>query len=181
MRLVFLYGPPGAGKLTVARELSSTTGIPVFHNHLTVDCVASVFQRGSPSFDRLISQFRRDVFAEAVSAGVDLIFTYVYAHPTDHQDVLGMTAPVLAGGGSVRYVQLSCAPAVLLERVQAASRRAFGKLADPAVMRQMLETFDLATPIPDVSSLRLDTTNLPPAAAAARIVAHYALPTVAPE
>ena len=178
MRLVFLYGPPGVGKLTVAGELSSTTGIPLFHNHLTVDCVASVFQRGTPSFGRLISHFRREVFAEAASVGVDLIFTYVYAHPVDHPDVLAMTAPVLAGGGVVQYVQLSCAREVLLERVQAESRRAFRKLADPEAMRRLLETYDLATPIPLVPSLRLDTTDLPPAAAATQIVAHYALPTV---
>jgi broad-specificity NMP kinase len=47
MRLIFLYGLPGVGKLTVARELAEFTGFKVFHNHLTVDLVGSVFDFGT--------------------------------------------------------------------------------------------------------------------------------------
>ncbi len=43
MRLVFIYGPPGVGKLTVARELAALTGFKLFHNHLTVVCTAVAF------------------------------------------------------------------------------------------------------------------------------------------
>ncbi len=35
MQLVFLYGPPGVGKLTVGNALSALTGYKLFHNHLT--------------------------------------------------------------------------------------------------------------------------------------------------
>jgi replication-associated recombination protein RarA len=31
--LVFIYGPPAAGKLTVAEALAMRTGHKVFHNH----------------------------------------------------------------------------------------------------------------------------------------------------
>ncbi len=37
MQLVYLYGPPGVGKLTVARELVALTGFKLFHNHLAVN------------------------------------------------------------------------------------------------------------------------------------------------
>jgi hypothetical protein len=36
MDLVFLYGPPAAGKFTVGRELAAITGFGLFHNHLTL-------------------------------------------------------------------------------------------------------------------------------------------------
>ena len=36
-RVVWIYGPPASGKLTIARELSTLTQLPVFHNHLAVD------------------------------------------------------------------------------------------------------------------------------------------------
>jgi len=42
MKLVFIYGPPASGKLTVARELATLTGYRLFHNHLIVDAVAAV-------------------------------------------------------------------------------------------------------------------------------------------
>jgi predicted kinase len=175
MRLVFIYGPPGVGKLTVARELAALTGFRLFHNHLTVDLVGAVFRRGTPSFGRLIHRFRRDVFAEAAQEGVDLIFTYVYAHPAEEPDVRGMIEPVLAAGGQVCFAQLACDSDVLLARVAAESRRAFRKLTDPEKVRSLLQEHDLLTPMPFAESLRLNVTDLPPAEAAARIAAHYGL------
>lgn len=47
MQLVFLYGPPGVGKLTVARDLAGLTNFKVFHNHLTISLALSVFPFGS--------------------------------------------------------------------------------------------------------------------------------------
>ena len=34
MKLVFIYGPPAVGKLTVAKELAALTGFKVFHNQV---------------------------------------------------------------------------------------------------------------------------------------------------
>jgi hypothetical protein len=178
MRLVFVYGPPGVGKLTVARELASLTGFKLFHNHLTVDLVAAVFPRGHPSFGPLITRFRREVFAEAARAGVDLIFTYVYAHPVDEPNVRSLIEPVIGAGGTVQFVQLTCDRDALLDRVANDSRRAYRKLTNPAAVSGLMDQNDLTSPIPFVESLRLDTTNLAPAETAAHIAAHYALPAV---
>jgi hypothetical protein len=175
MRLVFLYGPPGVGKLTVARELVSRTGMRLFHNHLTVDLVAAVFPRSSPSFGRLITGFRREVLAEAAREGIDVVFTYVYAHPTDEPNVRALIEPVLVSGGSVRFVQLTCARDVLLTRVADESRRAYRKLNDPAAVGEMLDREDFLTPLPFADSLQIDTTDVSPAEAATRILTHYSL------
>lgn len=58
MNLVVIYGPPASGKLTVAQELSAITGYKLFHNHLTVNAVAALFEFGTPEFTRLTQPMR---------------------------------------------------------------------------------------------------------------------------
>lgn len=178
MRLVFLYGPPGAGKLTVARELVALTGFKLFHNHLTNDLVASVFPRGVPEFGRLVHRFRREMFAAAARAGVDLVFTYVYAHPDDEEDVRSMVAPIRESGGTVLFVRLTCAPDVLLTRVANESRTVYGKISDPTMLAGLMDRYNLFGAVPFGESLTIDTTQTQPLDAARRIVAHYSLPTI---
>ena len=77
MNLIFLYGMPGVGKLTVARELSNLTGFKVFHNHLTVDLVTSLFEFGSQPFINLREKIWLETFSQALKAKFSgLIFTF---------------------------------------------------------------------------------------------------------
>jgi hypothetical protein len=76
-------------------------------------------------------------------------------------------------GGAVLFVRLACDRAELLRRVRSDARRARGKLTDPGVL---VDQYDLGAPLPFEPHLWLDTTGLPPAEAAARIAAHFALP-----
>jgi adenylate kinase family enzyme len=39
MHLVFVFGPPAAGKMTVGREICARTGYKLLHNHMTVEPV----------------------------------------------------------------------------------------------------------------------------------------------
>ena len=73
--LVYLYGPPAAGKLTIAERLAERNGWRLFHNHLTVNTITPVFDFGSPPFTEVLHRLRLDVFATAARSGVGLIFT----------------------------------------------------------------------------------------------------------
>ena len=57
--LVFLIGPPAVGKMTVGAELARRTGLPLYHNHLSIEAVLPVFEYGSPAFDRLVALLGR--------------------------------------------------------------------------------------------------------------------------
>ena len=61
--LVYLYGPPAAGKLTIAEKLRDLTGFRLFHNHLTVNAVREVFEFRSPPFVEVLHRIRLDVSA----------------------------------------------------------------------------------------------------------------------
>ncbi|OLE70972.1 hypothetical protein AUF78_04195 [archaeon 13_1_20CM_2_51_12] len=53
VRLVFIYGPPAVGKLTVAIELSKQIGFKLYHNHVSIDFVKSIFQFGTPPLPKI--------------------------------------------------------------------------------------------------------------------------------
>ncbi len=177
MRLVVLYGPPGVGKLTVGSVLSALTGFRLFHNHLTVDLVTSVFLPNTDGWNRLARRVRLAVFEEAARERVDLILTRAPrdAGPSEVDRVRTMTEPIRAAGGAVVFVQLTCAREVLLQRVREEPRQRQGKLTNPNVL---IEMYDLGARLPCEPHLRVDTTHMAPAEAAARIAAHFALPTV---
>jgi chloramphenicol 3-O-phosphotransferase len=176
MRLVFLYGPPGVGKFSVGGQLSALTGFRLFHNHLTIDLVTSVFPPGTQAWNRLARRIRLEVFAEAAREDVDLILTRAprAADPDEVDRVCTMIEPVREAGGAVLFVQLRCDREELLERVQSDARRAHGKLTDPQVL---LDMYDLDAALPFAPYLRLDTSRMTPAEAADRIAKHFALPT----
>src|SRR5271155_5032148 len=77
MKLIFIYGLPDSGKLTVGMELAAMTGFRLFHNHLVVDLLLSVFDFGSPAFVELREDIWLSVFDQAYRSQLPgLIFTF---------------------------------------------------------------------------------------------------------
>ena len=102
MKLVFIYGPPAVGKLTVAKELLKLTGFKVFHNHLTIDLVKSIFEWGEGPFWELVDRFRLELVKAATEANIPgVIFTFVYAKTHDDGFVRRIVKVVEKGGGAV--------------------------------------------------------------------------------
>ncbi|HEU4798188.1 MAG TPA: AAA family ATPase [bacterium] len=84
MQLIFIYGPPAVGKLSVANALAKLTGYRVFHNHLTIDLVRSIFDWGQGPFFSLVDRYRVELIEAAAKANIPgVIFTFVYAKDQD--------------------------------------------------------------------------------------------------
>ena len=175
MKLIFIYGPPAVGKLTVATELGRSTSFAVFDNHRSVDCVLPVFSFGTEAFSKLVEQIRLAVIGEAAVRGVDVIFTFVYAHPIDKPYVERICSAVETPGGSVCFVQLICDREVQASRSEHVDRARSQKLRSAADIRALNERHDLFTPIPGRQSLSIDNTTLTPSEVARRIAEHYGL------
>src|SRR3989338_7426258 len=84
MDLIFLYGAPAVGKLTIAKELEKITGYPLFHNHLVAPVSKLFFQMDSVHAIELRNKIRLDVFEITAKHKVPgMIFTVCYSHPED--------------------------------------------------------------------------------------------------
>jgi hypothetical protein len=69
MELVFIYGAPAVGKLTVGLELAALTGFKVLHDHLTVNPLVAIFERNSPPYPRNAEEGARAYFEAVESRG----------------------------------------------------------------------------------------------------------------
>jgi chloramphenicol 3-O-phosphotransferase len=165
MKLIFLHGAPAVGKLTVARELAGLTGFRLFHNHLTVDLVSSLFPFGSEPFILLREQIWLAAFAEAARQNVSLIFTFNPERTVRERFVQNTIAAVETAGGRVVFVELTCAEDEMERRLEDASRKEFGKLASVEHYRSLKDAgaFDFPK-LPN--GISVDTTNRSPAESA---------------
>lgn len=178
--LVYLYGPPASGKLTVAGRLAEQSGYRLFHNHLTVNAIRPVLDFGSEPFVEVLHRLRLDVFAAAARGGIDVIFTNNSAW-AGHDGRARFAAfagrakrVTEEGGGKVCFVRITAPLAVLTERVAAESRRAHGKLLDPARLREVVASLDETSLYPD--DLVIDTSVASPDEAARVILQALRLP-----
>jgi hypothetical protein len=171
MKLIFIYGEVASGKLTVARQVAGLTGLPLFHNHLVVDAVASGFPFGTESFIALREQFWMDVFRAAAQEGRSLIFTFAPEPTVDEGFTTRVRALVEAAGGEVIFIALTVSAEEQMRRIDNASRAEFGKLRSPELLAQLKEAFAASMAAMPPAALTLDTGTLPPEDAAARIAA----------
>jgi chloramphenicol 3-O-phosphotransferase len=172
--LIYIYGPPASGKLTVAEQLSGLTGLPVFHNHLTVNAVRPVFAFGTPPFTEAVQAMRRSVFTAAARAGISLIYTNnsAWSGPDPRarfEEAAEAARGIMAGhGGRTVYVRLTAPQSALEERVANDSRRVHEKLVDLVRLRELLADLDASPLHPD--DLAIDTAQTSPEESA-RIIA----------
>lgn len=172
--LLYLYGPPAAGKLTIASAVAAQTGIRLFHNHLTVNAVREVFDFGTEPFVTVLHRLRLDVFATAMRVGTSLIFTNNSAWGgVDGRARFAAFADeasrvVTSAGGRSCFVQVSAPRDVLEARVGASSRAAHGKLTEVARLRELLDALD-PSPL-HADDVVIDSSNVTAEEAAMRIV-----------
>jgi AAA domain len=176
MKLIFLHGLPGVGKLTVARELAILTGFRIFHNHLAVDLVESVFEFGSLPFVELREKVWLEVFARAAAAQLDgLIFTFAFDCTVRSGFIEDTREVIESSGGEVLFVELRCSSEELERRIESPSRQRFGKLSSAGRFRELKVAGAFVDPGIPTGRLAMDTTELSASDAARLIVSKLGL------
>ncbi|HVO58462.1 MAG TPA: AAA family ATPase [Dongiaceae bacterium] len=171
MRLIFLWGLPGAGKLTVARELGQLTGWSVFHNHLTVDLLLAVFPFASQPFIELREQIWISVIGSAAADGREgLIFTFNPENSVRRYFVEDVQSVVAKHGGQTEFVQVTCDERTIEQRLDSPDRRTHQKLTSLETYRDLKRRGVFDWPVMPAPQLRVDTTEQLPTDAAWQII-----------
>ena len=174
-QVIFIHGPAASGKYTIALELSKATGLRLFHKHLTVDLLLSLFPFGCREFVAHRERIWLDMMADAVASGTSLIFTF-NPERTVSRDFPGVLARKVRDlGGSTAFVEIECPETEIERRIESDSRRAFRKLASLEVYRKLKREGAFDYPLIP-SDFRLDSSKVAPRQAALLIAAALGLP-----
>ncbi len=186
MKFVLIFGPPAVGKMTVGHELSRLTGIPLLHNHMTIEPLFAIFGASAETWN-LSALFRRHIFEAAAKSErlPGLIFTFVWALnlPEDWEFVNTTCATFEAQGWDVCFVELAADFAVRIERNKTARRLEHKPTKrdlerSEANIRHIAATYRVNSEEGEITRrnyLRIDNTDLSAAHVAARIQRHFDL------
>ena len=178
MRLVFIYGPPASGKLTVARRLGELTDFPVLHNHLVVDMLLAVFDFGSSPFVQMREAVWLNVMERAAQEPLPgLITTFTPENTVRPDFVDAVVATIQSAGGEVLFVPLTCPDEELERRMENQSRAEFAKLRSLSLYRRLRDEGAFDFPSLPESGLTIDTSRKNPDESAHLIIEHFRLPS----
>lgn len=174
-KVIFIHGPAASGKFTIARELARLTGLPLFHNHLTVDLLLALFPFGSPEFIHHRERIWKDLMTDAIARGDSLIFTFHPESTVNPDFPQALQSSISKAGGQVHFVEIQCSEEELECRIEAPSRREFQKLSSLELYRQLKQ--EGAFDYPSISSeCVVNSSQTTPEKSAHSIAANLHLP-----
>jgi len=189
--LVVLIGPPAVGKMAVGRALEDLTGLPLLHNHMTIDLVLPFFEFGSPPFSRLVGGFRQAILDEVASSDLrGMIFTHVWAfgEPGSRDYVDTLIETFADGGGRTVFAELFAPLEVRIARNNTPLRLAEkpSKRDVAASTARLLDAdekykMNCDGEFPFPQHIRIDTSEVSPEAAAQMIAEAFDLPNLSPD
>ena len=172
-QIIFLYGRPGVGKLTVGEHLTAETGYNLLHNHAVVDLATSLFPFGTPSFVGLREVLWHTCVESALRSKVGgVIMTFAPEATVTDNFIPALQKRVAAGGGTLHFIELKCSNEELEKRIQSEPRERFGKLRDVYKFRKLDEAGAFDKPMMPTPELVIDTTSQNPLESARMIARH---------
>lgn len=188
--LVIILGPHAVGKMTVGQELAKTTGLRLFHNHMSIELTLKLFHYQEKERSVLNETIRETVF-ELFAKGdfPGLIFTCMCAFDMQSEfDYLQHVIDLFRSNGANCYVVELCAD--FEERLirNKSENRLIHKESkrnlewSEAEMRKTSEKYRLNSyegeELPFENFLKIDNTTLSPEETAKMIREHFKIECV---
>lgn len=180
--MVFIYGPPAVGKLTVAQELSKVTGYRYFSNHQASDPVRAIldFDQDPAKFRRVANDVKHLIIEKAIELDLPgLIMTFCYSRPDGDYNLKNIMSFLKERNVNTYFTRLHCTDEALFARVEDPSRRSglALKITEVDKLRAALKKHGFKDEIPYVESFSIDNTRISPEEAARQIAQYHSFPT----
>lgn len=160
--IIHINGMPGVGKLTVAKLLAAQLNARLIDNHLVIDLVLSLCERGSEDYVVLIQKFTGVILNEIAEKSDQLyIFTNALAAESAKDMERLDQIRLFASKNKIPFVQvlLSCDLAENRRRVASENRKLKGKLMNEDELEALHKNYSIYHP-PTELNLKIDTTSL---------------------
>lgn len=142
MRNIIIIGPPASGKLTIASALAESKGYFLFDNHRSIDAVSIITKNQGIAPTGLCRAIRKCVFEIVVAQNIPTVFTLVYAHPID-EDEMNQFSSLLKTTRWPLIVQLHCSLEDATLRCRDISREDTSKLTTSDGVKNLFAKYDL--------------------------------------
>lgn len=181
-KIIFIYGLPASGKLTVGKELSKIAKIPLCHNHMIFDLVFKIFPWESKDGQEFREKLYMDIVKIATKRGSGVIFTHAHADNikfpffgTSNNFVKKIEKIAKLNKAEFLPVYLTCSDTEFLKRAVHPSRKLFSKTNTVKGMKKWLVTRKPNAKLPVENTLVIDNTNISPKKVAQMIKKHFDL------
>lgn len=177
MSVIFIHGQVASGKFTIGKFLSKKIHFPLFHNHLTVDLVSTLFEFGTEEFRNLRATIWKETFSEAANSKRSFIFTFHPEATVERNLIDELVSIIKSFDGEVYFVELQCSEDIILKRISNQSRRKFGKLVDAKLFKQISKDGGFDFPQMPKPLIIIDTEKTTPEESADKIKSAFDLVT----
>jgi len=138
--IILLHGAPAAGKYTIAKELVALdTSLRLFHNHLVVDMLLSLFPFGSRNFIKHRERIWVELMEEAIKDQEKVVFTFNPESTVSTEFPSKLIEAVEKAGGQILFIEVGCQEEIIEKRMEETSRRTYNKLNSTTFYKELKE------------------------------------------
>ena len=185
MKLVFIFGAPAVGKMTVGQELAKITGLKLYHNHMTMDLVSEFFDIWTTDEGKRLNSIFCEEICKAVAKSKlkGMIYTCVRIFDREPVFMNRIRDIFVAVGADIYNIELNADDAVRIERNKTPNRL-FHKPSKrdvektekgllEGVKHERYKSYE--GEIADNNYMRINNTHIPPVEAAKMIKNNFSL------
>lgn len=170
---IFILGPPASGKLSVALDISKSTGFQVFDNAKTVDIATLLYSFGTENYRRYRDTLRFQFYNELLTSDKKgIISTYCYSGPENIDYLYSVDRLLRRNEISTYFVYLIASESVLFKRVTNESRKAKNTFHDIETLKCWLKNNPMWNEINISEALTVNTDGVDAHAVSELILKH---------